>query len=266
MNSPSGFRLPRSARWIVGSAGGVGLRDRTDTSARCSEFRQTVAPPFGGSTPDLKDQVDIERPDIVILCYRTGFSMSRGEGGYPALLIGSAPLPPPALRFGAGTFPPTGGPTRLNLRRGKWRIQTSREHSGGRKVPPPVDGEGGAPGTWDQLSGSRLPPSALRGSTRAFEGREGSRSAPLDRRPWASAPTPPATGGGRNGEVACRPRTSHGPVTSQSNRGAMGVPTARSIVGPPEGGKVPPPIGGGRGVLSTRYLVPGTKYRAGGAS
>ena len=72
--------------------------------------------PFGGSTPDPKDQVDIERPDIVIPCYRTGLSMSRGEGGYPAVPIGFAPLPPPALRFGAGTFPPAGGPTRRNPR------------------------------------------------------------------------------------------------------------------------------------------------------
>jgi len=42
------------------------------------------------------------------------FEARRNPGRYLVL----APLPPPPLRFGAGTFPPPGGPTHLAPRKG----------------------------------------------------------------------------------------------------------------------------------------------------
>ena len=86
---PCGGTDRRSLSAFPPAGGPIGLRDRTDTSALGSGYRQTVAPPLGGAR----------------LIRRI-----RREGGYPALPVGFAPLPPPALRFGAGTFHPAGGP------------------------------------------------------------------------------------------------------------------------------------------------------------
>jgi hypothetical protein len=68
----------------------------------------------------------------------SGFGESGGRGGLlQHRSADQAPLPPPPLRFGAGTFPPSGGPIRVD--------QPSLPLWGEYVGPERVRGEGGYP-------------------------------------------------------------------------------------------------------------------------